>query len=159
MSVYLIKQKIFKITDHFPICREDGSTAFYLNQKFNMLKYHAVLEGPNSEPICEIQEKVLAWLNTFEIKFSNGQNMVMKQKLNLFHRNFDIEGSFGKIELKGSFSDFDFSVYYEGEKIAEISRKFLTVRDQFRVETYQERFDVMVIAICLCLDKNLDKSY
>ncbi|MDD7767009.1 MULTISPECIES: LURP-one-related/scramblase family protein [Anaerococcus] len=160
MKKYYFKEKFFKITDKYPILDENGKEVFFFDQDFKFVGYEAKLKDMNGNILFNISKKILSFLQTYYVDFCDGSRMEINQKLSFLKRKVDAFYDGKELNLKGSFMDHDFEVYYKNNLIADMNKKFFAFSDQYELTVYDENFTLVLIALCLCINemKNRDDA-
>ncbi len=153
MKRYIFKEKFFKITDKYWIKDEDGNDSFYLDQDFTFMGYRATVYGPDRQRLFRIEKKILSLLPKFFVNFEDGSEMVINQRFTLLRKSIDVDTDFGTINLKGSVWDYNFIISLDGQKIGEVSRKFISLTDHYVLTVYDEDYTLAMIALVICLNK------
>lgn len=153
MKRYIFKEKFFKITDKYWIKDEDGNDSFYLDQDFTFMGYRVAVYGPDRQRLFRIEKKILSLLPKFFVNFEEGSEMVVNKRFTLFRKSIDVDTDFGTINLKGSIWDYNFIISLDGQKIGEVSRKFISLTDQYALTVYDEDYTLAMIALVICLNK------
>lgn len=156
MKRYIFKEKFFKITDKYWIKDEDGKDSFYLDQDFTFMGYRAAVYGPDKQRLFRIEKKILSLLPKFFVNFEDGSRMTLNQRFTLLRKSIDVDCDFGTINLKGSIWDYSFIISLDGEKIGEVSRKFISLTDHYVLTVFDENYTLAMIALVLCLNKIQD---
>lgn len=160
MKKYYFKEKFFKITDKYPILDENGKEVFFFDQDFKFVGYEAKLKDMDGNILFNISKKILSFLQTYYVDFFDGSRMEINQKLSFLKRKVDAFYDGKELNLKGSFMDHDFEVYYKNNLIADMNKKFFAFSDQYELTVYDENFTLVLIALCLCINemKNRDDA-
>lgn len=160
MKKYYFKEKFFKITDKYPILDENGKEVFFFDQDFKFVGYEAKLKDMDGNILFNISKKILSFLQTYYVDFYDGSRMEINQKLSFLKRKVDAFYDGKELNLKGSFMDHDFEVYYKNNLIADMNKKFFAFSDQYELTVYDENFTLVLIALCLCINemKNRDDA-
>lgn len=153
MKRYIFKEKFFKITDKYWIKDEDGNDSFYLDQDFTFMGYRATVYGPDRQRLFRIEKKILSLLPKFFVNFEDGSEMLVNKRFTLLRKSIDVDTDFGTINLKGSVWDYNFIISLDGQKIGEVSRKFISLTDQYALTVYDEDYTLAMIALVICLNK------
>ena len=153
MKRYIFKEKFFKITDKYWIKDEDGKDSFYLDQDFTFMGYRAAVYGPDRQRLFRIEKKILSLLPKFFVNFEDGSEMLVNKRFTLLRKSIDVDTDFGTINLKGSVWDYNFIISLDGQKIGEVSRKFISLTDQYALTVYDEDYTLAMIALVICLNK------
>lgn len=158
MKNYYLKEKFFKITDHYPILDDDGNEVFYLDQDFTFLGYRANLYGKDRNLLFTINKKVLSLFQTFDVAFSNNDKMLVKSRISFLKRKTDIYYKDENIKLKGSLMDLYFEITKDNKLIGKIEKTFFAMTDTYKLTVLDENYTLCLIALCLCLNNMKDTA-
>lgn len=153
MKKYIFKEKFFKITDKYWIKDGEGRDSFYLDQDFTFMGYRAAVFSPDRERLFTINKKIISLLPKFYVDFENGSQMVINKRFTILRKSIDVDTDFGTINLKGSVWDYNFVITLGGEKIGEVSRKFISLTDHYVLTVFDEKYTLAMIALVICLNK------
>lgn len=152
MRSLFIKQKILKITDHYPVLDESGSAVYNVDQNFQLFGLSVEISNPSGQILCHIDRKIIALLPTFFLQFANGEEVVMRSRFTLFRQKIDISPDEFGIYIEGDILDYNFSVFRGGQMIGRINKKFLALSDTYHLEIFQEEFELLFVAIVVAID-------
>ncbi|EGC81520.1 LURP-one-related/scramblase family protein [Anaerococcus prevotii] len=158
MKKYYFKEKFFKITDHYPILDENGKKAFYVDQKLKFIGYKVRVSDENRKEILSIDREFKPFLPTYKVDFTdkNKASMKIKANLSIFRKSIDVIMDNDRINLSGNFFDYEFKIRYKGETIGEVTKKILSITDQYELTVYDENYTLELIILCLCLNNIKD---
>ncbi|MFF8309411.1 LURP-one-related/scramblase family protein [Streptomyces lydicus] len=149
---YLVRDRIFGIGDDYWIEDEHGHHAFLVDGKALRLRETFELKDPERRVLITIRKKMLALRDTMTIERDDQPLATIKRKrLSLLRNHYRVELVDGtELDVSGKILDREFAVEYEGELLAEISRRWLTVRDTYAVNVVREDADPpLLIAIAV----------
>jgi uncharacterized protein YxjI len=152
---YRMREKLFAIGDDFWIETEDGERAFKVNGKALRLRDTLVVEGPAGEELFKIQEKKLSIRDKMEIE-AGGRTVatVKKALVSPLRDRFSIElEAGGELTAKGNVVDHEYKIEREGEKVAEVSKKWFRVRDTYGIEVAPSEEPALILATAVCIDR------
>lgn len=66
--------------------------------------------------------------------------------------SIDIEDG-ADMEAKGNIVDHEYKIERNGDRVAEVSRKWFRVRDSYGVEIAPEQDDALLLAVTVCIDQ------
>lgn len=153
MKKYIFKEKFFKITDKYWIKDGEGRDSFYLDQDFTFMGYRAAVFNPDMERLFTINKKIISLLPKFYVDFEDGSQMIINKRFTILRKSIDVDTDFGTINLKGSVWDYNFVITLDGEKIGEVSRKFISLTDHYVLTVFDEKYTLAMIALVICLNK------
>jgi uncharacterized protein YxjI len=152
---YRMREKLFAIGDDYWIETEDGDRAFKVNGKAVRLRNTFILEGPSGEELFKVQEKKLHIRDTMEIE-RDGSTLatVKKAMITPLHDRFaiEIEGG-GELSAKGNIVNHEYEIERDGHKIAEVSKRWLRVRETYGIDIGPGEEDALILAAAVCIDE------
>ena len=152
---YTMREKLFAIGDDFWIETDDGERAFKVNGKAFRLRDTFVLESPAGEELFTIQEKKLSVRDKMEIE-RDGRTVatIKKALINPLRERYSIEVAGGAdLEAKGNIVDHEYEFKRDGDKVAEVSKRWFRVRDSYGIEVAPGQDDALILACTVCIDQ------
>jgi uncharacterized protein YxjI len=154
---YIIEQKIVALRDTFGIKDRNGNLLAYVKKKIVSLGPQFYFEMPDGGRLGEMRGKVLTVRPTFEIYDAQGLVAVVKKKiLKLLGSEWWLEDGSGKeiARIKGNITEHNFSIQSpSGTEIAQINKKWVSVRDSYGIEILsQELPPYVIIAYAIAMD-------
>ena len=155
MTRYRMQEKLFAIGDDFWIENEAGQRAFKVNGKVLRVRDTLVLETPNGEELFSVQSKMLHIRDTMNIERSGRKVASIKKALvSPLRDRFSIDVEDGEdMEAKGNIVDHEYKIERDGDRVAEVSRRWFRVRDTYGVEIAPGEDDALVLAVVICIDQ------
>jgi uncharacterized protein YxjI len=152
---YQMREKMFAIGDDFWVETEDGHRAFKVNGKALRARSTFILESPSGDELFKIQEKKLRIHDTMEIEHDGDTVATIKKALvTPFRDRFSIElESGGELSAKGNVVDHEYEIERDGNKVAEISKRWFRVRDTYGIEIGPGENDALIVAATVCIDE------
>ncbi len=152
---YQMRQKMFAIGDDFWIDNQDGEHAFKVNGKALRIRSTFILESPSGEELLKIQEKKLRIRDTMEIeRGAETVAKIHKALITPLRDRFAIElADGGELGAKGNVVEHEYQIERDGERVAEISKRWFRVRDTYGIEIAPGENDALILAATVCLDE------
>jgi len=150
-----MREKMFSIGDDLWIENEAGEKAFKVNGKALRLRDTFVLEGPRGEELLTIQEKKLSIRDKMQIE-RDGKTIatIKKALITPLRDRYSIEVEGGPdMEAKGNIVDHEYKIERDGDKIAEISKRWFRIRDTYGIEVAPGQEDALILACAVCIDQ------
>ena len=155
---FQVRERIFGFGDDFWIVDEHGNRAFFVDGK--VLRLHDTLElkDLDGNEVATVHKKVLSIRDAMKVE-RGGETIatVRKALFTPFREKFtaELEGG-AEIEIKGDFIDKEFEMELDGDRIAEVSRKWFRIRDTYGVEMADNADAPLILAIAVCVDRLLE---
>jgi uncharacterized protein YxjI len=148
-----MREKMISVGDDYWIEDESGAKVFKVNGKAMRIRDTWKLENANRDTVAEIQEKKLSVRDKIEIEFPGGRSATVKKALVGFRDRFHVEVDDGPdLKVHGNIVDHEYEIERDGDKIAEVSKKWFRVRDTYGVEVFDEQQTVLILAITVAVD-------
>ena len=152
---YLMRQRLASIGDDFWIETDGGERAYKVDGKAFRIRDTFVLKTPDGQDVYKIQEKKLTIRDKMEIERDDKTVATVKKALvSPLRDRFTIEVEDGEdFEAKGKVLDHEYKIERDGEKIAEVSKRWFRVRDTYGIEVAPKQDDALILAITVCIDQ------
>ena len=150
-----MREKLFSIGDDFWIETEDGERAFKVDGKALRARETFILKSPSGEDLFKIQEKKLHVRDTMEIE-RDGETVakIKKALITPLRDRFSIELHDGdELSAKGNIVDHEYSIERDGDKVAEVSKRWFRVRETYGIEVAPQQDDALILAATVCIDE------
>src|SRR5215211_4595050 len=152
---YKIRQKMFSIGDDFWIENQQGERIFKVDGKALRLRETLFLEDMNGNKLAKIQERLLAFKDTMAIEDADGNQMAVIKKGLLAplgdHWSVNVRGG-PDLDVQGNILDHEYSIMQKRKKVAEVSKKWLSLTDTYGVEIDDGQNDILILAVAIAID-------
>ncbi|MEU9363008.1 LURP-one-related family protein [Streptomyces sp. NPDC048301] len=157
----LVRERLFGIGDDYWIEDADGRKLFLVDGKAMRLRDTFELKDTDGRVLVEVREKLVSLRDTMVIeRDGEGLAKVKRKRLSLLRNHYRVtlvEGT--ELDVSGRILDREFAIEYDGELLAQISRRWLSVRDTYGVDIVREDADVpLLIAVAVCVIVLADKE-
>jgi uncharacterized protein YxjI len=152
---YQIRQKMFSIGDDFWIENQKGDRVFKVDGKALRLRETLFFEDMNGNKLCKIQERLLAIKDTMVVEDPDGHQMAVIKKGIIAplgdHWTVTVRGG-PDLDVQGNILDHEYSIMQRRKKIAEVSKKWLSLTDTYGVEIDEGQNDILILAVAIAID-------
>lgn len=154
-SRYQMREKLFAVGDDFWIETADGQRAFKVNGKALRARDTFILESPTGEELFKAQKKVLHIKDTMKIERGGEPVATVKKALiTPLRERFVIElEDGGELHAKGNIVNHEYEIHRDDEKVAEISKRWVRVRETYGIEIAPGENDALLLATTACIDE------
>ncbi len=152
---YQMREKMFAIGDDFWVETNDGDRAFKVNGKALRIRDTLILESPTGEELYTIQEKKVRIRDTMEVE-QGGKTVatIKKALISPLRDRYSIEVEGDKdLEAKGNIVDHEYKIERDGDKVAEVSKRWFRVRDTYGIEIAEVQNEALIVAVAVCIDQ------
>jgi uncharacterized protein YxjI len=154
-TTFRMRQKLVAFGDDYWIEDDQGVRVFKVNGKALRIRDTMIFEDAHGHELLKIQEKKLHVRDTMEIEDAGGRTVakVKKALISPIRERFSVDVENGPdLEVHGNIVDHEYKVEQDGDKVAEISKKWFRVADTYGVEVADGADPVLILAVTACLD-------
>jgi uncharacterized protein YxjI len=152
---YQMREKLFAIGDDYWIETEGGDRAYKVNGKALRIRETFIIENPSGDELLKIQKKMLHIRDTMKIEREGETVATVKKALITPLRDrfaIDVENG-GELSAKGNIVDHEYEIERDGEKVAEVSKRWFRVRETYGIEVAPGENDALILAATVCIDE------
>jgi uncharacterized protein YxjI len=152
---YQMRQRMISIGDDYVIENDRGERVFRLDGKALRIRKTILFEDMDGHELCKIQEKMLHVRDSMEIEGPDGNRIAMVHKAMITPLRerwiANLEGG-PDLHTHGNIVDHEYTIERDGDKVAEVSKRWFRVRDTYGVEVFPGENDVLILAITAVID-------
>ncbi|MES9520288.1 LURP-one-related/scramblase family protein [Streptomyces capoamus] len=151
---FLVRDRILGIGDDWWIEDDQGRKVYLVDGKAMRLRDTFELKDAQGRVLIDIHQKMLALRDTMVIE-RDGEPLarIRRKRLSLLRNHYRVSLVDGtELDVSGKILDREFAVEYDGELLAVISRRLLSVRDTYSVDVVRDDADpALLIAVAVCV--------
>src|SRR5215472_2463534 len=161
MTMYVIRERLFRLGEDSDITDEAGQPVLHVDGKVLSLHNRLILQDPAGREIGQVHRKLAALRPTYEITI-DGKDVaeVRKHLFTPFYERFtiDVPGP-SDLEINGDLLDHEFTIERDGQTVATISKRWLSMTASYAVDVAPGEDDVLILASVLALDLAIDAEH
>ena len=155
MPNFLIRKQLISLGDDFWVEDESGDRVFHVDGKVARLRDTYVIETPEGDELVKVVERKLSLHKSLVVQ-RQGEELatISKALLNPLRDSFRVElAGGGVLQVQGDLFDHEFAITWEnGTPMAQVSKRFFTVRDSYGLSVEPQQDVVLALAIAICID-------
>jgi uncharacterized protein YxjI len=158
--MYVIRERFFSIGDDFDVLDEHGTKVFHVDGKVLSLRNKVVIEDPSGQEVASVHRHLVAMRPTYEITIGGEKAAEVRKKLfTPFRERFtiDVPGP-DDLEIRGDLLDHEYVIDRDGQEVATVSKRWLTVRDTYAVQISPGVEPLLILCSVLALDLALARE-
>ena len=152
---YKIRQNLISIGDDFWIENGAGERVFKIDGKVLRIRKTLEFEDAHGKKLAQIKERLLAVKDTMVIEDAKGRDMaVIKKALIAPLRDrwsVNVKGG-PDLDVQGDILDHEYDIKQGRKKVAEVSKKWLSLTDTYGVEIEDGQNDILILAVAIAID-------
>jgi uncharacterized protein YxjI len=150
---FQMREKLFAIGDDFWIEDSDGTKVYKVDGKALRIRETFILEDAHGNEVFKIQEKKLTIRDKMTIERGSTKATVRKGLIGIRdHYVIEVDGG-EDLKAHGNILDHEYEIERDGNKIAEVSKKWFRMRETYGVQMAQDQDVAMILAISVCVDE------
>ena len=149
---FRMREDLISIGDDYWIENSSGDKVFKVDGKVARLRDTWKLKNRDGDEVAVIREEVLTIRDAIKIE-AMGTKAEVKKALVGIRDRFHVEVEHGHdLKVHGNIVDHEYEIERDGDKVAEISKKWFRVRDTYGVEVHDPSITPLILAITVAVD-------
>ncbi|WP_435361419.1 LURP-one-related/scramblase family protein [Haloarchaeobius sp. DFWS5] len=147
-------QKLLTIGDDYFVEDQSGQQRFHIDGKALRVRDTLYMTDRQNQDVYKFKERVVRIKDTMTIS-KNGQDAATVQKalITPLRDRFTVSVAGGKpLEVKGNVLDHEYKLLRNGERVAEVSKRWFRVRDSYGIEVSPEFDQGLAVACAVAID-------
>ena len=158
--MFVIRERFFAFGDDFDVLDEHGNKVLHVDGKVFTVRDKVVIEDLNGDEVASVHRQLVALRPTYEIRIGGEKAAEVRKKLFTPFRDkftIDVPGP-DDLEMKGDLLDHEYVIEQDGQEVAAVSKRWLTIRDTYAVQVAAGEDALLIIAAVLALDLALERE-
>jgi len=149
---FKMRQRLVAIGDDYWIEDESGDRQFKVNGKVARARDTWVLEDLHGSRVATVRERKLSVRDAIKIDVGGREATVKKAIVGIRDR-FHVEVEHGDdLKVHGNIVDHEYEIECDGDRVANVSKKWFRVRDTYGVEMDSDADIVLLLAVTVAVD-------
>ncbi len=153
---FIVKERIFSLRESFYIRDEQGQDLLEVTGRLLSLRDRLVLHDRQGNEAATITKQLIALRPTYTIARPGLPDAkVKKDFINILREGFtiDMEGDLPDLRIQGDIFEHNYSILREGSVVAEISKKWISLRDSYVIDIAAEEDTILLLAAAIVVDR------
>ncbi|GAB2865912.1 LURP-one-related/scramblase family protein [Streptomyces deserti] len=151
---FLVYDRLLGFGDDYWIQDDRGNKVFLVDGKALRLRDTWELKDVQGRVLIDIHQKMLALRDTMVIQ-RGGEPLatIRRKRLSLLRNHYRVTLADGtELDVSGKILDREFAIEYDGELLAVVSRRWLTLRDTYGIDVVRDDADpALLVALAVCV--------
>ena len=152
---YQMRQRMIAIGDDYTIEDNHGERVYKLDGKALRIRKTILFKDMDGRELCKIKERMLHVRDSMEIEGPDGNRLALVQKAMItpLRERWHVKVEDGPdLVTHGNIVDHEYTIERDGDKVAEISKRWFRVRDTYGVEVSPGENDILILASTAVID-------
>ncbi len=153
---FIVKERIFSLRESYYIRDEQGQDFLEVTGRLLSIRDKLALHDRQGNVAATITKQLIALRPTYTIARPGLPDAkVKKDFINILREGFtiDMEGDLPDLRIQGNIFEHNYTISREGSVIAEISKKWISLRDSYVVDVVDGEDAVLLLAAAIVVDR------
>jgi uncharacterized protein YxjI len=157
---YQVREKLFRLGEDNDILNDAGQPVYQVDGKVLSLHGLMLINDLSGNEVGQVSRKLVSLLATYEISLAGGASAEVHQRFSgPLHPKWTVTVAGGAdMEMTGNFSRHDFILTENGQRIATISKAWISLADSYGVDIVDGQNDLLILCSVLALEAEQDRS-
>ncbi len=147
-----MREQLIAIGDDSWIHDESGQKAFHVDGKVARIRDTWLLKDAAGNEVAEIKERKLTVRDKMHMVVRGHDATVTKRIVGIRdHFKIEVDGQ-PDLSAHGNVVDHEYEIEQDGDKVAEVSKRWFRVRESYGVEVFGETDPALVLSIAVAID-------
>ena len=147
-----MREQLLAIGDDSWITDESGQKAFRVDGKVARVRDTWLLKDSSDNEVAEIKERKLTIRDKMHMVVRGKDATVTKRIVGIRdHFKIEIDGQ-SDLSAHGNVVDHEYEIEQDGNKVAEVSKKWFRVRESYGVEIIGDADPALILSITVAID-------
>jgi uncharacterized protein YxjI len=150
-----MQQKLLALGDDYTVRDENGRERYYVDGRVLTLRNTLSIEDMQGNELARVRRRILALGETWDVMRGGESVAVVHKKLfTLFRCAFtvDVPGP-DDLVAQGNFLDREYEFTRGSRNVAEVSKRWFTLRDTYGIDVAQGADEVLILAAAIVIDQ------
>jgi|SRR5919108_2459813 uncharacterized protein YxjI len=160
-TTYQLRRKLFSIGEDYWVEDDQGRRAFKVDGKVLRIRETFVLQDPAGAERATIATRLIAVRPTMTIERDGQVYATVKKALFTLlrqHYTISVRGA-PDLEAEGNITNHEYEMRSYGQVVANISKRWFSIRDSYGVSIAPEQDPVLVLAAAVCIDEMSEREH
>ena len=152
---YVMKQRVLALTDAFTIRDRHGKKVYRVKGRLAGVGDKLVIRDMDGKKVATIRQKVVSSVPRYRIRRGGKLVAVINRKaFSPLRDRFKVRIKDGgpNVRIVGNIFDHEYRFLRQGQEIARVSKKWVSVSDRYGVRVAKGEDDVLILACAAVID-------
>jgi uncharacterized protein YxjI len=153
---FILKERIFSLRESYYIRNEEGDNLLEVSGRLIGLRDKLTLRDLQGSTVATVTKHLIALRPTYTITRPGQPDATVKKDfINILREGFsvDLEGDANDLRVQGDIFDHSYSISRQGVTVAEVSKKWISLRDSYVVDVAEGEDTVLLLACAIVVDR------
>jgi uncharacterized protein YxjI len=160
MTRYKMRQRLISIGEDFDIEDQHGRPVFHVDGQLLHIRDTFVMSDMQGNEVATIKQKLLALRDSMTIERGGATIATIRRAwIALLRDKFTIEAPGEDMVAQGSILEHEYQITRGARAIAQISKRWFTLRDTYGIDIEDGEDDALILAIAVAIDEMVEDRH
>lgn len=153
---FILKERIFSLRESYYIRNEQGDNLLEVTGRLIGLRDKLTLRDLQGNVVATITKHLIALRPTYTIARPGQPDATVKKDfINILREGFSValEGGLPDLRIQGDIFEHSYTIAQQGTTIAQVSKKWISLRDSYVVDVAEGADVVLLLASAIVVDR------
>ena len=148
----VIQQKVFSLHERFQVMDETGEPLYEVKGKALSIGHKLTVTDMRGEEVAYIHQKVMSLVPKYFIEMAGRAEVELKGHITLLRPHYTLEMPDGDWEIRGSFTQHDYTMTCGDETVATVAQAWFAWGDTYALEVANDADALTALCVLLAID-------
>ena len=148
----VLKKKAVSLKECFTVTDAQENALYNVEGKAFSWGHQLDVTDASGARVAHIRQKLLALTPHYFITLDGGEEMELKGHLTLIHPHYTLETPEGDWEVRGDFTQHEYTITRGEETVASVSQKWFAWGDTYLVDVAEDKNAVPALCVMIALN-------
>ena len=153
---FILKERIFSLRESYYIRNEQGENLLEVTGRLLGIRDKLTLRDLEGNVVATITSHLIALRPTYTIDRPGQPDATVKKDfINILREGFsvDMAGGLPDLRIQGDILEHSYSILRQGNTIAQVSKKWISLRDSYVVDVAEGEDAILLLACAIVVDR------
>lgn len=153
---FILKERIFSLRESYYIRDEQGENLVEVTGRLLSIRDKLTLRDLQGNVVATITSHLIALRPTYTIDRPDQPDATVKKDfINILREGFsvDMAGGLPDLRIQGDILEHSYTISRQGNTIAQVSKKWISLRDSYVVDVAEGEDAVLLLACAIVVDR------
>ncbi len=148
----VLKKKAVSLKERFTVTDAQENALYNVEGKTFSWGHQIDVTDASGARVAHIRQKLLALTPHYFITLGGGEEMELKGHFTLIHPHYTLETPDGDWEVRGNFTQHEYTITRGEETVASVSQKWFAWGDTYLVDVAEDKNAVPALCVMIALN-------
>lgn len=150
MRKLIVTQKLISLREQYSIADESGQELYQAEGSLLVVPKRFTIRDRAGNELATVRRQPISILPQFNLSIGGQQVAVIQKQISLIKPRYRVDGP--GLAVRGDIFNMSFEILKDGRVIGRVDKRWVSIRDVYAIEVYDERDEILALGIVLAID-------